>query len=70
MATTLMYLENNEHMTSCSTMIVYSLVTLLIPIHLQGTTLSMVAKRYSHESKYRGKSSIGESLANLQIIIL
>ena len=30
--TTLMYLENNEHMTSCATMIVFSLVTILIPI--------------------------------------
>ena len=30
----------------------------------------MVAKRYSHESKYKGESLIGESLANLQIIIL
>ena len=31
---------------------------------------SIYGKRYSHQSKYRGKSLIGESLANLQIIIL
>ena len=28
-----MYVDNNEHMTSCTTMIVFSLVTLPIPIY-------------------------------------
>ena len=31
---------------------------------------SIYGKRYSDQSKYRGKRLIGESLANLQIIIL
>ena len=37
-----MYLDNNEHMTSCATMIAFNLVTLPIPIHLQGIILFMV----------------------------